>query len=433
MKQLFGYQEEVLRVTRNRDHVAYYLDMGLGKTLIGSRKLIELGEPLNLIVCQKAKIADWIEQLREDGFFTVDLTKSRDWNASDVRAYLDVQFPLALVINYELTWRRSWLLQLSGYTLLLDESSLIQNYKAKQSKFVLKLKPAHVVLLSGTPCSGKYENLWTQARLLGWNISWWDYNMRYVNYEDLRLGTRVVRIVARRNPYKNESELKNNLRIHGALFLKSEDVISLPEQTIIDVPVRKSALYREFIKNRFVVADDGRELVGDTALSRMTYARELCGSYSKEKQVALMTLLQSTGDRVVIFYNFDREREVIAEVCTKLDKPFSCVNGQTKEIVEFEQHDDGVLIVQYQAGAMGLNLQIASKVIFWSLPLRSDLYEQAKKRIHRIGQTKPCFYWNLICIGTVETSIERSLSRKEDYTTALFEEEKNGEKRTRSL
>ena len=38
------------------------------------------------------------------------------------------------------------------------------------------------------------------------------------------------------------------------------------------------------------------------------------------------------------------------------------------------------------AGAVGLNLQKSNKIIYFSLPLSSELFEQSKKRTHRIGQ-----------------------------------------------
>lgn len=67
--------------------------------------------------------------------------------------------PIIGIINYELAFRRPELSKLSDFTLMLDESSLIQNETAKRSKFILKkLNPSNVILLSGTPTSGKYEN-----------------------------------------------------------------------------------------------------------------------------------------------------------------------------------------------------------------------------------------------------------------------------------
>ena len=69
---------------------------------------------------------------------------------------------------------------------------------------------------------------------------------------------------------------------------------------------------------------------------------------------------------------------------------------------------------------MGLNLQKANKIIYFTPPLSSELFEQSKKRIHRINQTKPCFYYKLICKNGVEEMIYSTLEMRRDYTDALF-------------
>ena len=56
--KLFNYQKEILEKTKDQNKVAYWLDMGLGKTFVGSEKLIQLNEKINLVVCQKSKIND---------------------------------------------------------------------------------------------------------------------------------------------------------------------------------------------------------------------------------------------------------------------------------------------------------------------------------------------------------------------------------------
>mgnify|MGYP003306387015 CR=1 FL=1 len=82
------------------------------------------------------------------------------------------RFTAVGIINYDLIFRRSELAQIKFDTIMLDESSLIQNETSKRSKFILKkLHSDNVILLSGTPTNGKYENLWSQLHLLGWEIS----------------------------------------------------------------------------------------------------------------------------------------------------------------------------------------------------------------------------------------------------------------------
>ena len=46
-------------MTQNKNRVAYYLDMGLGKTFVATEKAKQLGSKIILIVCQKSKLEDW--------------------------------------------------------------------------------------------------------------------------------------------------------------------------------------------------------------------------------------------------------------------------------------------------------------------------------------------------------------------------------------
>ena len=99
------------------------------------------------------------------------------------------------------------------------------------------------------------------------------------------------------------------------------------------------------------------------------------------------------------------------------------MNGIEKNLDAYNNCNDSITFIQYQAGAMGLNLQLANKIIYFTPPLSSELFEQSKKRIHRIGQDKPCFYYYLICTGSIEKKIYKTLAMRRDYTEELF---KNG-------
>ena len=419
---LYPHQIQALDATKGRDRVAYYLDMGLGKTYVGAEKMAEIGNDINLLICQKSKIGDWLDHLNayhDDDFSVFDLTQQGQfWQFQDLA---EKGVPIVGVINYELAWRRPWLLNLHGFTLMLDESSLIQNSKAKQTKFVLKLDPCSVILLSGTPTAGKYENLWTQAHLLGWEITKSGYEQTYINFKKFYIGTHAHYRVDPANPYKNVERLKKKFREHGAVFMKTDDVLDMPEQNFIEVKVPSSREYRHFAKNA-IVEVKGETLVGDTELTKRLRMRQLCGMYSAEKIQALKDLIASTDDRLVVFYNFNGELEILREVCEKFERPISVVNGEQKDLTAYSDYANSVVLVQYQAGAMGINLQLANKVIYFTPPERSELFEQSKKRIHRIGQERPCFYYLMQCRGTIEPEIYRTLAKREDYTNELFRE-----------
>lgn len=408
--KLLPHQNEALEMTKNNNKVAYYYDMGLGKTFIGSEKLKALNANINLVICQKSKLNDWCEHFK---------TYYQDYNtiiySKPMKSIPDHSI---VIINYDLVWRRPELAQLENFTLMLDESSCIKNTTAERTKFILKMKPDNVILLSGTPTGGKYEELYSQCKLLGWKISkkaFWD---TYIITKKMEIGGFSVPIVI---GYKNIDRLKAKLREYGAIFKKTEEVIDLPEQIDNVVKVDSTKEYKKFVKNRYIEIDD-KELVGDTSLTKMLYQRQLASQYNSNKSTKLRDLLESTNDRVIIFYNFNDELEQIEDMCIRMERPVSVVNGKRKDLICYEKDQDSVTLIQYQAGAMGLNLQKANKIVYFSLPLSSELFEQSKKRIHRIGQKKSCFYYYLITEKSIEEKIHEVLKQRRDFTNKLFEE-----------
>lgn len=415
--KLFDYQEKALVLTSDKDNSAFYYDMGLGKTFIGSERLRLYGERVNIIVCQKSKIKDWCEHFKEHytDYAVFDLT-----NKKDMQGFMICPIYKCIgIINYELAYRREELRQLKDFTMMLDESSMIKNETAKRTKFILSLKPSHTILLSGTPTDGKYEFLYSQLRLLGWKITKTAYYNRYIKTELRSYGGPTFRVVT---GYKNVSELKAKLKEYGAVFAKAEEVIKLPEKKFIKEYSTVSSDYKKFMKDRVIKIDD-KELTGDSTLSKRLYARMLCSAYSKDKISRLIDLVNSTSDRVIIFYNFNTELEALKKAVS--DRPISIVNGQVKDLKAYENNDNSVTLIQYQAGAMGLNLQNANRIIYFSLPERSELFEQSKARICRIGQEKQCYYHIMMCRKSVEEKIYDCLLMRKDYTDELFRKEFN--------
>ena len=87
---LLPHQVEVLKQTENLNKVAFYMDMGLqlGKTFVGSEKMAQLNKRVNLVICQKSKVNDWVEhfvkyyELSED-LMIYDCTEweKTDWDS----------------------------------------------------------------------------------------------------------------------------------------------------------------------------------------------------------------------------------------------------------------------------------------------------------------------------------------------------------------
>lgn len=371
MINLFQHQQQALDETEGKNRVAYYLDMGLGKTFVGSEKALKLNSRVNLLVCQCSKVQDWIEHMTENYamnhcWMIYDMTKKNEFDWF-MKAAMEVDNPdrICGVINYELTFRRNVLKTLTGFTLMLDESSLIQNENAKRSKFILGLKPDNVILLSGTPTGGKYENLWSQCQLLGWKISKELFWKQYIQTEWVETdGFWRQQITG----YKNVDRLKLKLAEHGAVFMTTEQAgISLPKRNWIKVKTRPSPLYWKFWNDRYVAIDSAnlgefeldadfygsnahceRELIGDTSLTRRLYARQLCGLYNPARYEAFRDLVNSTEDRLIVFYNFTEEMERLNGIAKGLNRPVSVLSGEEKNLDAY----------RYQHNSIGENGQL---------------------------------------------------------------------------
>lgn len=425
MIRLLPHQEACLKQLEGKNRVAIYHDMGLGKTYTGSEKMMQLDCRVNLIICQKSKVQDWCEHfdLYSDMYHNHNLVYDLT-DKHGLASFLDVVADhgytqrIIGVINYDLIFRRPELLKLKNFTLMLDESSLICNEQAKRSRAILKMQPENVILLSGTPTAGKYEKLWSQCRLLGWDISKKVFWNSYIISKWVDYGGFMQQVVT---GYKQVEHLKKKLSEHGAVFLKTEEVMNLPEQIEQKIMLKRSPQYNTFVRDGYIDLGDGTEMFGDNTLTKMLYARQLCGQYHQGKLEAFRDLLNSTEDNLVVFYNYNGELDVLTKIALEEGRKPGAVNGHQKDTVEGRD----ILFVQYQAGAYGLNLQgFSNRIIYFTLPLgrgSCDLWEQSKKRIHRIGQDKTCFYYYLLVQNSIETKNLEHLKEGKDYTNILFE------------
>ncbi|HCC5686982.1 ATP-dependent helicase [Staphylococcus aureus] len=398
-------------MTEQHNKVAYYLDMGLGKTFVGSEKLWELNTPYNLVICQKSKIIDWYIHFKDyysDDYEIIIFDKQRIEN---------IKPNSILLINYEKAIARPELKKLKKFTLLLDESQYIKNPKSKRTKLIVnELNPDNIILLSGTPIDGKYEELITQIHLLGWKIKESMFLSHYTNrqWDENEMKYKII-------GYKNIDRLKKKLRQYGCVFMKTEEVFDLPTQTNIFLKPKKTKEYDEFIKEGIVTLSD-RKLIAETASVGNMNARLLCTAFNQNKLVMLKELIESTEDRLIIFYQYNLEKEAIENIVDELSKPISYINGEIVDKKSYENCKNSVTLVQYQSGSFGHNLQKANKIIFFGLPNRVSYFEQSKKRTHRIGQERPCFYYYMLTLGTYEWKNYQTLVDGKDYNDELFKE-----------
>jgi ATP-dependent helicase STH1/SNF2 len=127
----------------------------------------------------------------------------------------------------------------------------------------------------------------------------------------------------------------------------------------------------------------------------------------------LIPKLIKTGHKTLIFSQFVMVLEIMAEFFLYRGIHVLKLTGDQKieerdiNLKKFEESDskEKVFLLSTRAGGTGLNLQVADTVIIFDTDYNPQMDEQAKDRVHRIGQKNEVKVLRLISNATIEEGI----------------------------
>ena len=132
--------------------------------------------------------------------------------------------------------------------------------------------------------------------------------------------------------------------------------------------------------------------------------------------------LMERHPKLIIFYNFNYELDMLRTLGTTFDIPVAEWNGHKHE--KIPESDRWLYLVQYTAGAEGWNCVTTDAMIFYSLNYAWRVTEQAKGRIDRLNTPYTDLYYYQFRSGSmIDQGILRSLSIKEVFNESLFAKE----------
>lgn len=432
-KNLYKFQEAALKQIKDRDNVLLAAEMGTGKTLMSIEQSERWDSDILVCLVLKSTLKQWLDELSSQTGRKV-FNGYKKTKKDGIKAFIDYDGKKAVVIGYD-AYKAKCAALLRDYinknaervTMICDESSLIGRMESERTKAVLKSKTKHKILCSGTPCSGgKMENLLPSIKMLGWKMTKEQFLKDYCYVYEWSDPARPWVTIPIIQGYKNIEQLRAGLKEHGTVFLTMEEAgVELPPETTQQIEITTPAEYKKFMRTG-IVEIDGQAIIGENNLTRMLYSRQICSVYNQAKAAAVEELLEQAGDEpVIIFYNWTAELKILESICERLKRPISVVNGQKRDLTAYEENRPGtVILAQYQAASMGLNLQEHCRIcIYFSPCLSYSDFEQSKARVHRIGQKRNCIFYTLICKESVEESIMQTLAERRDYTEQLFTEQ----------
>jgi len=139
--------------------------------------------------------------------------------------------------------------------------------------------------------------------------------------------------------------------------------------------------------------------------------RRVCGT--DPSRLARVNDLLIEHPRMIIFYNFDYELEILRQLEVKQAE----WNGHKHE--DLPDGEEWIYLVQYRAGAEGWNCTTTDTVVFYSATYSYRDFEQAKGRIDRLNTPfTDLRYYMLRSSCIIDVMIYRTLGDKKNFNEA---------------
>lgn len=399
-------------------------DAGTGKTFTALGAYLQSGCSKLLVICLAPKVADFAE----DGVLMgIDITPLNLGTKKNKELLAESN---KVAISFESVWRITELLKWvdKDTFIIIDEAHKVGVTTSKVTKFVMKLtkKTKYVRLLTATPVSnGKLENYYSQLYMLNvFRKPKKEFEQLFVIKQMRQMGSlRFMDTVG----YQNEHLLQQMIDECSVKFKRDKPYF--PEDYYYKT--KKPAMYNKLKKNRMYKGDNGEVIELDNSSKLFNALRCVSHGFllginkqvSKEPFERLQAILEThNNERVVIFYNYNVELEMLKQLLDKLKRPYSQYNGASKDLKHFKDKDNGIVLAHYKSASTGINdFVIANITVFNSVPLSSVDLIQSKARTDRYKQTKKPLYYFIVPDTPTERKIFETVTNGKDFTNEDIE------------
>lgn len=318
-------------------------------------------------------------------------------------------------------------------TVVIDELSSFKSPKSQRFRALKKVRPyiRRMIGLTGTPSANGLMDLWAEAYLLDGGKALGKTITGYRS-QFFTPGRRNGAIIYDWDPRPGAREEILKRLDPICVSMKAEDYLKLPDFTTIERSVRLSdpvmQRYRRMERDLLLTIDDKTiDAVNAAALTTKLLQLSSGAVYSDisdpvmfhtEKMEALDQIVEEAdGENVLVFYGYRHERDRI------LDRYPQAVDIKSDgAITRWKEGKIGMLVAHPASAGHGLNLQSGGRISVWyTLPTSLELYQQACKRLHRQGQTRPVINYVLMGRGTYDEVVyHQILQSKEREQNAVL-------------
>jgi SNF2 family DNA or RNA helicase len=416
-------------------------DMGLGKTLqticFITDRLELVKDGMALIVCPSSLIYNWQREIEK---FAPHLRTYIHHGASrDISNMMPTKTDVSITSYGTM---RSDIEQLSALhfdVAVVDESHHIKNPAAQSTRAIYRLQVTNRVALSGTPIMNNTFDLYAQLEFLlpGMFGSKEFFKKEYADAIDRD---------------RNEDKVLMLQKLTAPFILRRTK-----EQVAKDLPAKTESILwcnmgmeqkdmynsiKESIKGNLLLnmKADGVEKSKLAVLQGIMKLKQVCNSplllpaeeqttfYSVKTEMLLDELANLGHHKVLVFSQFTRMLNLLAETFAKKNISFYQLDGSTpvkkraEMVASFQEEGNttNVFLISLMAGNTGLTLTAADYVFLFDPWWNNAVQQQAIDRTHRIGQTKNVFAYKMICKDTIEEKIIQLQESKKELSENLI-------------
>ncbi len=406
-------------------------DMGLGKTLqalCALRLAYEESKSQNhsLVVAPKSVLHHWVRELRRvDPYRRVHVYHGAKRKQSVFKSSL----PYVVITTYETVARDvDSLSKVPFYYLILDEATKIKNPDTRRAQAIKALNAAHRLALSGTPVENRPAELWSvfdflmRGHLGRYGTFKRVYETQIMDGDPTasrHLGRRIRPFLLRRKKEDVARDLPEKIAINEWCELTFEQK-QLYGGLQDEVKRIRSALKRgesvSYTANILPVLMKLKQICDHPYL--VTGIMEpLAGRSGKFDWItAKVDEILANGEKVVIFSHFLEMLRLLEVALREKHIRYIRIDGSTNNrqalIDDFNHGKPQVALLSLMAAGYGITLTGANHVIHADRWWNPAVEDQATDRVHRIGQNRTVFVYNIMTASTIEERIESMLDEK---------------------
>lgn len=236
--------------------------------------------------------------------------------------------------------------------------------------------------------------------------------------------------------YKNKTEFTREHIVYSHFtkfpkidrYVNTGKLIRLRNQILVDMDFKRETIaHHEDVYVKYDISkykDAGRLRWDPFKDEPIANASGLCYVWRKivntdeSRQIALLEIFEK-HPRIIIFYNFDYELEILKGL----------YYGDNVEIAEWNGHKHQpvpdsktwIYLVQYTAGAEGWNCVKTDTIVFYSQNYSYKVMQQSAGRIDRLNTPyKDLYYYHLKSRSGIDLAISKALSAKKNFNESKF-------------